>query len=121
MPFLVEGLREQRVEGRRDKDVEVPDAREVAQDRWHGRREFFEQRADARVNLLAPAPALEVAAHDLVQCVVTRAVVGGDAEAFGEPLRKYAHERHLAAGAIRYREQFRADDRDDALLPDVFE
>lgn len=55
------------VEGRRDKDVAAPDAREVAQDRRHRGRELFAQRANAGGNFLATPATLNGAADDLVQ------------------------------------------------------
>lgn len=65
--FLVAGLGEEGVEGRRDKDVAAPDAREVAQDRRHRGRELFAQRANAGGNFLATPATLNGAADDLVQ------------------------------------------------------
>ena len=119
--LLVERLHQQRGKGRCDKHVEMPDTREVAEDQRHGGREFLQQRADARINFLAPAAALEVATDDLVQRVVARAVVGGHAHALGEFLREHAHEREFTARAVGHREEFGADKGNHPLLPDVVE
>ena len=103
--LLVERLHQQRGKGRCDKHVEMPDTREVAEDRRHGGRELLQQRADARVNFLASAAALNVAADHLVQRIVARAVVGGDAEALGEfcaSARLSGSSPPAPAGTVRF-------------------
>ena len=119
--FLIEGLRDQRISGRRDEEVEVPDAREHAQDRRHGGRELFHQRTDARVNLLAAAAALDVAGDDLMERVVARAVLRRHAESLGEFLREHAHEWQFPASAVGHGQQLGADNGNHALLLDIFE
>ena len=119
--LFVERLGQERVEGRRDEKVEMPDPRELPKRFGHGRRELLHQVADARVDFLAATAALEVTADDLVQRVVARAVFGRHAQALGEPGGEETLERNLAAGAIGDVEQFGPDDRNHATLIDVFE
>jgi len=119
--FLVEGLGEQRIKGGRDEDVEVPDARELAERLGHSRRELLHEVAQARVDLLAASTTLEVAAHDLVERVVTGAVLGRHAQALGETLGEDAGQRNLTAHTVGHGQQFGANDRNDPTLVDVFE
>ena len=82
--FLVECLCEQRVKRRRDEKLKCRMRASSRSNGGTGGLDLLHHRAQARIDILAPAAALHVAADDLVQFVVARDVCGRHAQAFGE-------------------------------------
>ena len=116
----IDRLFEQRIEGRRDKQIEIGDLRELPQ-RERGREvRVAEDAAHARVGFLAPAARGEEPAHDVVQSVWLRKRGGVDVEPRGQLLSHPVVEQALP-GFRLHLEELGADDRDDAALFDEIE
>ena len=119
-PFKVHRLLEQRVERRRDEQVEVRDLRQLAQRHGRRNRHLAHDRAQARVSLLAAAALPEIAADDIVE-----------RERLGEPGRVHRQLGRQLLGQPFVEQprtlvgvdaqEVRPDDGNDPALLDVIE
>jgi hypothetical protein len=119
--LFIERLGEQGIEGRGNKEIEMPDTREIAQDRWHSGRQLLHQRPNARVDFFPTAALLQVAADDRVRCVFAGAALGGHAQALGEFQGEQALQREFSTRAVGHGKQLATDDRNHASLFDELE
>ena len=99
----------------------MPDAGELAERFRYGRRQFPHQVADARVDFLAAPAALEVAADDLVQRVVSQRDFLRQTQTLRQFRGQQTLERNFTTGPIGHAEQFGPDDGNHLFLFDELE
>ena len=117
---LVDRLLEQRIERRRDEEVEVGDLRQLAERQRRREIRVAQDAAHARVGLFAPAVRRQEPADDVVERVGLRQPRGIDVELAGELFRDPVVEQARAGLGLDL-QQLRPDDRDDAALLDEVE
>src|SRR5665213_319281 len=116
----IDRLLEQRIERRRDEEIEVGDLRELAQCERRREVRIAEQAAQARVGLFAPAAGGEEPADDVVERIRLRQLRGVDIELGGELFGDPVVEKPRPGVGFDL-QQLGADDRDDAALFDEIE
>ena len=118
--LVVDRLLEQRIEGRRDKKIEVGDLRQLPQRLRRPKGGVAQDAPHSRIRLLAPAARSEEPADDVVQRVRLRQLLGVHTELAGELLGDPVVEQARPRLGLDL-DELGTDDRDDVPLLDEVE